>query len=126
MAGSTLAEAADVGGWTCGERKERVREGGGRKRIRTNKGRRGPSGKQGGRVPRANHTINHRGNSIDGSLLLGGASDACQTFTSPVAGRPAKRRVRFCRVRDTVEAMSTCVFRILVRSPRQLKRATAF
>jgi len=64
----------------------------------------GKNGKQGGRMPRADRTINHRGNSIDGSLLLEGASGACQTYLASVE-RPAKRRIRFdgvpCRRRDT-------------------------
>lgn len=54
----------------------------------------GKNGKQGGRMPRADRTINHRGNSIDGSLLLEGASSACQTYLVSIE-RPAKRRIHF-------------------------------
>lgn len=69
-AGSTLTEAAmDVGGGAHTGKEEREAEG--QRRI----------GKQGGRVaPSQRRTINHQGNSIDGSLLFEGASDACQTY----------------------------------------------
>lgn len=45
-------------------------------------------------LPRASRIINHRGNSIDGSLLLEGARDACQTYTARTSTveQPAKRQ----------------------------------
>lgn len=78
VAGSTSAETAtDVGGRTFGEKEEKEKE---KEEYAEKSSEGGRVGKQGRRVPRASHTINHRGNSIDGSLLLEGASDACQTY----------------------------------------------
>lgn len=77
MVGSTLAEVADTG---TSAKQEANRE---QQRAR------GPGrGKQGGRVPQASRTINHRNNSVDGSLLLGEAERCMPKLASPLLNRP--------------------------------------
>lgn len=98
VAGSTSTEARRERR-RRGKRREKNGGGGGGGEGRARGGKRG-----GRRAPRASRTINHRGNSIDGSSPLEGTSDACRTLTFAASvERPAKRRSVAARVRVSME-----------------------